>query len=478
MTTSSAVEFNEFSFWDDDRGYRTITKEERNALGRYLESHFDCTDYMTCGPFLVLFCGTLPAEHFRPFTIADCVTVWVQEDDAALPAELSLGDSASGPGIEIDEAAAKELRPYRLASIAAMGAVAKSFPLAEYITFYTTGIIVELREKSPEEYQEALEQLPNGLDNCVITLYYNNGPLASTEMARTIKTNPRFIDGQVDDTNYVKSQDCFFPGVMLSARNGNSISAGVLLSKADKKRLTVAFHCFDEEYDEHPDKLGDPQYFKVTQGNLTNGAEIDNVVERLGGSDIGFAKLHPGIEFYNRFINIGAEAKVLLPFTSIRFADEFHTEGYLSSQQTLKCLGIRGKVNEKRETDVQVPPDAEQPLPPPARYFSFHQGIYATSAPIVMSKSLIRAGACGSAIVRSKSFAKGNVLSKGEIAGFMQYSDLRPKSLAEGQLLCFGGTLDELIEEGWEIATATGKRKVEDEDELDEEASPRKSTRT
>ena len=60
-----------------------------------MSDNFEVFDIMECGPYLVLRCETLPKPDVRPFTIAGCVAVWIEEDEG-LPAEICLGDLANG----------------------------------------------------------------------------------------------------------------------------------------------------------------------------------------------------------------------------------------------------------------------------------------------------------------------------------------------------------------------------------------------
>ncbi|KAL8853276.1 MAG: hypothetical protein Q9221_001887 [Calogaya cf. arnoldii] len=466
---SSAIEFKDFSYWDDEKGFVNISIEHRKALQKYLCDEYRVMDFLEAIPYLVLWCSeaALPDPIRRPFTIAGCVAVWLEEG-SALPSDLSPYDLSGldNKDLQLDDEVAKDLVPYRLPSITTLAAIGKLFPSAEYVTYYITGIVIELPSQSTEAYAAALEDQPRGFSNCCVTLGYHNGPLASTEMKRLVKPNPASFDGDADDTNYLSAQGSFNPGAMLSSTDAHQISAGILVRKADKIRLTVAFHCWEDEHKQHPDKLGDPNFCKVTQGHLATGTAIGYVAERLGSSDIGLVKLDDNIEFHNRFLDIDAEAKCLLPSNDIRMCDEFVIDGYITGAQRLKCFGVRSR-NEShgREKEFQIPAGKEHMLPSDGKYVSLVQGIYATTAPIMESGPMIRARVCGSAIVQSRKAARGgNVLAEGRVAGFMQFSDLKLKSRAN-ELLCYCEVLDEMITDGWEVVKVASKRKAEDEGE-------------
>ena len=167
-------EFDHFSFWDDERGFITPSADQLEALARYLDSEFGVSDFMMSGPYLVLYCNRIPDAH----TIAGCIAVWLEEG-SPLPAEIKLGDLADGPDVELDSTIAGELRPYRLPTPSTVATVARSFPSTQYVTYYNTGIIIELPRQSEEEYQESLQELPGHFSNGVVTLGYHNGPLTA-----------------------------------------------------------------------------------------------------------------------------------------------------------------------------------------------------------------------------------------------------------------------------------------------------------
>ena len=453
--STSAIEFNEFSFWDDNEGFGNVSREHETQLLTYLGKEFGVYDIHIAGPYLVLYCNTLPAEEDRPFTIAGCVTVWLGEDEG-LPAEIGLGDVGDGEDLAIDDELASDLHPYRIPSLETFVGIARYSPQAYAITFLNTGLIIEMPKQDLDAYHEYRLTWPGLFKGCGISLNYHNGPLESTETKRTIKKpKPEKIDRVADETNYVGDQGFFSPGAMLSSTAQTSVSAGILLSNGEKSRLTVPFHCWKEEYARNGDNLGDKQHFHVYQGDTQSGSLIGHISERFKESDIGLVELDQDVIFSNRWMELDGEAKELIPSTDIKFNEDFLIDGFVTGRQRLKCLGRRIRVvaaDSREKKDFVVEAGSEHLLSPSGSHIAFNQGIHATSSPIIQSVPTIREGVCGSALVRLTARSRGNVLTEGGVAGFMQYTGLEPKTTGEGQFHCYVEALDELIAAGWKMA--------------------------
>jgi hypothetical protein len=125
----------------------------------------------------------------------------------------------------------------------------------------------------------------------------------------------------------------------------------------------------------------------------------------------------------------------------------------------------------------------EQP-PLPGRYVAAVQGVFATGVPEIHERPHIREGVCGSALLRigSQWQKRGGmklstevVLERGEVTGFMHWTDLRPNTSDAG-LWMYCETTDPLIEAGWEVRQMPEKRgreptpEVKPEDESEEES--------
>ena len=239
-----------------------------------------------------------------------------------------------------------------------------------------------------------------------------------------------------------------------SGISGERISAGIAVQKGTDTRLTVAFHCWDKEFLEMPENLGDHNHFTITQGETLVGS----VIERIGSTDIGLAKLKDGVSFSNQFLDLPTSAKRLLPLGEVGVMDDFLFDSFVTGRQRIKCLGKRILVKGGSKAVLKGKPED---LQGPGKYISLQQGVYATNSPEIHGYPKVREGVCGSALVRARRAADDNDrLEEGEVAGFMHWSDLQLKYDVSGNFMCFADSVDHLIKEGWDTKEQ-GRRSFE-----------------
>jgi hypothetical protein len=222
----------------------------------------------------------------------------------------------------------------------------------------------------------------------------------------------------------------------------DAVSAGVLVEKGSEQRLTVACHCWDREFDERLDHLGDPNHFRVLQAN----SRVGYVTERIDETDIGLAKLDDTVAFSNRFLDIQTAAKVLIPFTGVKTGDKFFIDTFVTGRQRLLCAGVR-VLGCKRGQDF-LPHRRENP--PDGKYVIMHQGIYATNDTMITTTPQLRSGICGSVLVRLQRAGEESIcLEAGEVCGIMHWADLAMKYSTSSKFFCFADPMDPLILNGW-----------------------------
>jgi hypothetical protein len=445
---TASLDFDEFSFWDAERQtMHSISNVHTDALIDYLRAKYGVVTLQESLPFLILWCENGPLPDKRPFLIASCIAVWLNEGDL-VPPDICVGDFGELDPITIDDSIGDDLRPYHMPKDETLlHILTEYFPKADHIAYISHTVIVEFPQADTDSWYRRLLELPSGFLNAGVGLSYTNGPLLTTELKRLKAPNPTTLEtAQEDDSDYVESHGCFFPGSMLQSKSGNQVSAGVAVQNGSNTRLTVAFHGWDKEFLEMPEKLGDHDYFTVTQGKTAVGF----VAERISLTDIGLAKLKDGVSFSNRFLDLPTSAKKLLPFKEVGVMDDFLFDSFVTGRQRMKCLGKRILTKGGAKEVLKGKPED---LPGPGKYIILRQGIYATNSPKIHGYPRAREGVCGSALVRAKKTAeKGDRLEMGEVAGFMHWSDLQLKYDITGNLMCFADSVDPLIEEGWEVA--------------------------
>ena len=458
---SAALNFKEFSFWNDDhRRMQGISSNHLKALDQFLYERYDVMDIQLSLPLLYLWCkGSPPPIESRPFSIAGAVAVWLGNDEENY-VSLSLGEfSPSDDMVTIDDELAADLKIYKMPKPETISRLLRQyFPDAVAISFIFHTIVVEFDEVERKSWLERLQGLPHRFENVGVALEFSNGPLVGMELKRLKKPMPAVLDTmQEDDSNYVKSGGCFYPGAMIKAESGGQISAGIAVEKAGDTRLTVAFHCWDSEYESAPEKLGHATHFSVTQGET----RVGYVQGRIGTTDIGLAKLDDNIAFQNRFLDLDTTARCFLPFDNINISDEFLFDSFVTGKQRMRCAGVRiRKAGQRREELV----GNKEHLPDSGNWIELCQGIYATGSPEIRGAPKIRAGVYGSALIRVSIAGETNdpaILQRGEVAGFMHWSDLRRKNDVTGQLFCFAQSAEDLMQEGWSVVQVAEKRKEE-----------------
>jgi hypothetical protein len=167
---------------------------------------------------------------------------------------------------------AADLAPYGMPKAEILfDIVTRYFHGAIAISLICSTLIVEFPEVDFESWKNKLAELSHNFKNSSVALNYSNGPLTNAEFGCLIKPDPIYLANlQEDYSDYVQSQGYFYSGTMLSTDSGNQISAGILVKKDGEIRLTVAFHCWANEYATTPDKLGNPDHFSVKQGNMSD----------------------------------------------------------------------------------------------------------------------------------------------------------------------------------------------------------------
>lgn len=508
---TAALNFG-FSYWDkESNDYVQLNEPNEAILLDYLADTYSATYIIESGPFLIIQCEVVPMPEERPFLVADCVAVWLHQDDP-LPNDLGFyGECSMGKTVALPADLAPLLRPFTIPSDETLDAVAKLvFPEALYISYITCCVILELPKTDHETFVTRLETLPKGFTNSSVSLNYVNGILVLSSHRRIIPPNPRLLNGLSDETDYIEEAGCFFPGAMISSETGGQVTAGIALTRKDEMRFTVPYHAWESEaVDEAMEETGQDKkelaaggsdvvketgsfgietetgrsneetgaknlgFQEKPHNSVTNSLmpvfqgknKVGNVVSRVGLSDVGLAQVDDGVIFSNTFLDIEAKPRRLLASKDIRYRDRFLVASFATGVQSLLCLGVRKPTKGNTDFKAFTAPD----LSP--SYVSVRQAIFATNAAEIMGSPKIRDGICGSALVRLSTGTNQDVLAQGEIGGFMVWPNIRDSNDDQGRLMCFCEATDQLIAEGWEVAqvNSTKRKSRESEDSEGEE---------
>jgi hypothetical protein len=366
------------------------------------------------------------------------------------------------------------------------------FPDCEALTILWDTLVVELPEASKEAFLNRLQGLPDSIDQCLIDVRYYNGPLPNTERRRrVVQHNPQDIKGDCDETDYMQLDKKFYPGTMINSVNKegeifSSATAGVLVEKGQKQRLTCSFHNWQNHYEKYPDKFGqtDPtsqRIFQVTQG--TPGTAVGFVRERMGNRDIALAQLDEGVVFENSFMEMEYAAKTFIHINDQMVKDEYIIDSFTTGKQRLRGAGRRFQIQRKTgqpHYHLTVAKDYEHALPPDeVAYIELEQGACVTNEQMMQSKPYIREGACGAALLRCRDNtsrdAPKTVMGRGEICGMMHFADRQARNAAEADnYIIYADDFDPLIEDGWKIIMLP--EDAQSSDDLEE--SPTKKQKT
>ena len=481
---TAALNFKEFSFRGNDGnlGRYNVSVEHLHALQLHLMENYNAVQFQYSEPFIILGCkGGVPAEHLRPFSIAGLIAIWMANEEFQ-PLGFVIGDRGRSevvPAVpsELLQQLQRRKMPGREAIIYLANNVFKD---CIAITLHWNSLVIELPRTEQSKYLERLEELPYAIRDCECSLKFHNGPMPQTEKYRMIHPQPQTIDGAKDETDYVSFWGNFYPGTMLSSVNKegkirSSVTAGVLVEKGLRQRLTCSFHCWEAHASKYPQKFGSTdseaqRIFKVLQGNP--GTNVGFIRERVGDTDIALAQLIGNHNFKNQFMDMQYRPKSLLSSRDVTPNDEFLLDSYTTGIQRLKCLGLRAFIcRESKKPNTSQPVEAG--TTGSLAYIQFEQLACATNQHVMTTKPYIRNGACGAVLFRcnieqmdrAQELSSTQVMSRGEIAAMMHYADAKLEGHQSGEnYYIFADVFDPLIEDGWKVVQTPESTKRKETD--------------
>ncbi|KAK2801980.1 hypothetical protein FQN50_007538 [Emmonsiellopsis sp. PD_5] len=445
---TSAIDFEDFTLSDATTFGPFVDNKEK--LFKVLGHKFGIDEITFNPPFLFLrsYEDTLPPPvEERPFYIAGCIAVWLgPKDIMPLVDPGSLGEMDDEEKFaEVDEELLKKLVPNKNQNQmmpdphVLFDAIRGPFPNAIAVTMIYDTIVVEFEEVDAAAWLERCLSLPMAFKNLDFSLQYSNGPLANTECKCIKMPLSQKLDALVaDDTDYVKDKGYFCPGTMLVSTEGSTITSGIAVRKSNETRVLAALHAWDDELKKKKN-LGGADDFVVLQGKT----KVGYLDQRIDDTDMALIKVDDDVKFRNQFLDIDCVPQKLVRSTNISLKDTFYIDSFVTGRQHLRAAGVRAYKAGVRGRDF-----IKGINPPSDTCVVVGQGVYATNALEILNRPMIRAGVCGSVIVRNLSGAQ-KVLDKGEICGVMHWADLA-KFESDSRLYCFADVMDPLIDAGWE----------------------------
>jgi hypothetical protein len=108
---TTEVEFD-FSFWDPSTGLLQgdINRSDEKTLADFLQNEYGMTTFRVHKPYLLIWTDNIvPDADNRPFLIAGLIAVWM-DDEYITPPFATIGDSADGNGVQINEGLRNKLK--------------------------------------------------------------------------------------------------------------------------------------------------------------------------------------------------------------------------------------------------------------------------------------------------------------------------------------------------------------------------------
>lgn len=378
-TGLASLQFQEFSWTDDKGGYKGVSAKDFGRLNDYMISLYpEILSIEERTPYLVIWCeGSTPEPAKRPFLIAGLLGVWLVNGPNNLPREFISGFLGNLTTVlKLNEDLAADIREYHIPRTENLCLLMyRFFPDALAVSYIDNGVSVELPQMSAEDHVKRLDKLPYRFWHEGPSLLYFNGLRAMwQEHKRSKKPKPETIDGDFDDTDYVATQGCFYPGSMISNTSGDSVSAGVLVRKGDDRRLTLPIHCWKDELKKIPEKLGDPLHFRAIQGKT----DVGYISKRLGSSDIGLLTLNDDIEFRNQFMDIPGEPSRLIHSNSLKMDNVYVIDSFTTGYQAgMLCKGKRViSLKDKAKRTDDTLKGNQKDLPGAGTYMVLVQGVF------------------------------------------------------------------------------------------------------
>jgi hypothetical protein len=428
------------NFFDDHtRTFKKVTAMEHMQLLREMREWFsDILAITLAPPFLFIECDRQPEPSSCPFLVAGLVAKFLDEDEPLPIGASFMGEAGRTYFDDVPDAILADLRRCHIPSLATFEYLFSILPAAHHITSYPHQLLVELERSSDESYVSLLQKLPVRLGD--LKVGYINGTEWFDTQARTKSPDPKYRDGQYDDTNYLAAENggALRPGVILECKGYRNVkgtieggmlcNAGVLVNKGSEVRFTTAKHCWDAV----DDKV-------VYHGDRAVGR-----IQEVYGDDIALVQIP--FAFSNDLLDVSTTAKTLQKAEDFTEGDLFVIDSAFTGRQMLEMFGVRAGL--RRAPKGWRGPKEDH------RYVVLEQGVCSIETPVMTSSPMVREAVCGTPLIYIGRDERGDegILARGIVGGFMLYcANVIRTSPKERMLYCFCQTTDELLNEGWNV---------------------------
>jgi hypothetical protein len=238
-------------------------------------------------------------------------------------------------------------------------------------------------------------------------------------------------------------------------------TSGIFVRKNGETKVTLPAHAYDCVLMPQNDSLTSLPPLAVFQGNEKHRSEVARLDELVRfndvRTDIGLASIKPEVHFENQTFHDDISIRKLIRLEECQIRDLFLIDSYITGPQKLFLDGIRYPVRQGARATQQYGIktkglSSDLLLSPRLPYLEMVQGMFSTAALEIPRQPQIRAGVCGSALIRVRTVRGVDVSAEGAVAGFMHFADLEPRNDAEGKLVCYADACNALIDQGWSVA--------------------------
>ncbi len=324
-----------FTYYNDEKHrFQKLDDAQTIELLQLLRQQFPVVAITPMFPYLVIECDDeLPSKDKRPFLVAGLIAVFTHEEEP-FPFGIDFIEvPGEGEEHQLPAAIWRDLKEHQIPRLEMLMYIHKLLPSAQYVSSYPTQILVECYELPDDEFGKLIESAPSHFGELFVG--YMNGELIKECHGRAKTPNPEFLDGEHDDTDYLRSENggVLRPGVLLECKGmlkNNGIyegtcytNSGVKVEKNGDVHITGALHGWDRSDDK----------------TVYYGEKAVGVITASLGEDI--ALIQTSYPFNNRLLSYDIISQKLIPSSDVEDGDTLILDSCYTGLQQLYATGRR-----------------------------------------------------------------------------------------------------------------------------------------